>query len=244
MGVALGESGLGHRLRGRRAGARPRLRGARADPGRGRADHQLGRDPARRCGWGCRWPRSASRSRSRSSRVGAHYLLGLPWELAILLGAVTLADRRRRGLLGAAGGAAAAPPDRLARGGVGPQRRPDGRPGHADLHRRRGRPRRPGDRGRSSLGELAPASRSAWRSASAAPGSMRRAALPSSGSLPARRAHPHAARLRRRRPPCTPAASRPSTSPRWCSATPTCRTAARPARSPRASPGSPRSGCS
>ena len=42
----------------------------------------------------------------------------------------------------------------------------------------------------------------------------------------------------------TPPACWPPTSPRWCWATPTCRTAAACARSPRASAGWPRSGCS
>ena len=37
----------------------------------------------------CPWPRSESPSRSRSWRSAAHFVLGLPWELAILLGAVT-----------------------------------------------------------------------------------------------------------------------------------------------------------
>ena len=52
-----------------------------------------------------------------------------------------LADRRGGGVLGAARAAAAAAARRRARGRVGTQRRPDRRPGHADLHRRRGRPR-------------------------------------------------------------------------------------------------------
>ena len=42
----------------------------------------------------------------------------------------------------------------------------------------------------------------------------------------------------------TPPGCSPPTSPRWCSATPTCRTAAACARSPRAPAGWPRSGCS
>ena len=63
MGVALGEAGLRHPVRGRRARARARLRGAGADPGRGWSDHQLARDPSRRCGWASRWPPSASRCR-------------------------------------------------------------------------------------------------------------------------------------------------------------------------------------
>ena len=39
--------------------------------------------------------------------VGAHYLLGLPWELAILLGAICSPDRRGGRVLGAARRAAA-----------------------------------------------------------------------------------------------------------------------------------------
>ena len=77
--------------------------------------------------------------------VGAHYLLGLPWELAILLGRGLLADRRGRGVLGAAGGAAAAPDHRCPRVRVRPQRRAHGRAGHAGLHRRGGRARRARD---------------------------------------------------------------------------------------------------
>ena len=45
MGVALGESGLGHPVRRRRAGPCARVRGAGADPRRGWSDHQLARRP-------------------------------------------------------------------------------------------------------------------------------------------------------------------------------------------------------
>ena len=89
MGVALGEAGRRDPVRGRRARPRARLRGAGADPGRGRSDHQLGRDPAVDAARASRWRPSGSRSRWPSWRSAAHYLLGLPWELAVLLGAVT-----------------------------------------------------------------------------------------------------------------------------------------------------------
>ena len=73
--------------------------------------------------------------------VGAHYLLGLPWELAVLLGAVTSPTDAA-----AVFSVLRVVPlprrlDRRARGRVRPQRRPDGRPGHPDLDRRRRRPR-------------------------------------------------------------------------------------------------------
>ena len=73
---------------------------------------------------------------------------------------------------------------------------------------------------------------------------LRRVALPSTGLYPlatiavcvlAYSLEPAGARLRVPRPP---------TWPRWCWATPTCRTAAGSARSPRAWAGWPRSGCS
>ena len=54
--------------------------------------------------------------------LGSHYLLGLPWELAVLLGAVTSPDRRRGGLLRPARRPPSATPDRRARGRVGSQR--------------------------------------------------------------------------------------------------------------------------
>ena len=64
------------------------------------------------------------------------------------------------------------------------------------------------------------------------------------GPLPARGPHPDLPRLRRRPAPSTGPASPRCTSPRWCSATASSRTARPPGRSPRASPGWPRSGSS
>ena len=88
MGVALGEASRRHPLRGRRARARAGVRRAGDHPGR-------------------RWTTTSWREMRPSIRLGvslatigvavsvtivalgAHYLLGLPWELAVLLGAVT-----------------------------------------------------------------------------------------------------------------------------------------------------------
>ena len=141
MGVALGENGVGIELRERRARARARVRGAGADPGRGRSDHQLGRgaavDAARRLAGD---PRRRGVGR-RSSRVGAHFLLGLSWELAVLLGAVTSPTDAAAVFSVLRGLPLLAPAGRRARGRVRAQRRPDRRPGHADLDRRRRRPR-------------------------------------------------------------------------------------------------------
>ena len=90
MGVAARRAGSRHPVRGRRARPRARFRGAGGDPRRGWSDHQLARDP----------PLDAARRRARDDRgavsvgivaVAAHYLLGLPWQIAVLLGAVTSA---------------------------------------------------------------------------------------------------------------------------------------------------------
>ena len=186
--------------------------------------------------------RGLGRGRWRSR---AHYLLGLPWELAVLLGAVTSPTDAAavfsvlrvvplpRRLTGAA------------RGGVRPQRRPDRGAGDPDLDRRGRRQRRPRHRRASwssswSSGVL----RRAWPCGFGGAWVMRRAALPSSGLYPLAVLTLRLPRLRQRRRACTPPASRRCTSRRWCSATPTCRTAAPPGPSPRASPGWPRSGCS
>ena len=116
--------------------------------------------------------------------LGAHYLLGLSWELSVLLGAVTSPTDAAavfsvlRGL----------PLSRRlvgrARGRVGAQRRADRRPGHADLDRCRGRPRAalhawassPSSSLAGLLLGLAVGFGGAWL--------MRRAALPSSGLYP------------------------------------------------------------
>ena len=88
MGVVLGESGVGILSTTRRSPTRsasprsrsswPRAvsppRGARSDP---------------RWGSGSRWRPSGVAVSIAVVAVGAHYLLGLPWELAVLLGAVT-----------------------------------------------------------------------------------------------------------------------------------------------------------
>ena len=73
---------------------------------------------------------------------------------------------------------------------------------------------------------------------------LRRVALPSSGLYPLAALVWAVFDLRQPRRRCTPAASPRSTSAPWCWATPSCRTGSRPARSSRASAGSPRSGSS
>ena len=84
------------------------LRRAGGDPGRGRPEHELARDPARGAG-----RRRAGHPRRRGQRRGSPRGARTTWsdlELAAgpALGAVRVLDRRRRGLLGAAPGAAAA----------------------------------------------------------------------------------------------------------------------------------------
>ena len=131
-----------HRVRERGGRAGLGLRGAGDHPGRGRTDHPVARLPAldadrplpghhrrRRLGDG------DGRRRALPARpaVGAR----------LAAGSGHLADRRGGGLLGTAGG-----PDQeaalgRARGRVGSQRRPHGRPGHADLQRGDGRARHP-----------------------------------------------------------------------------------------------------
>ena len=65
--------------------------------------------------------------------VGSHYLLGLPWELAILLGAVTSPTDAAAVFSVLRDRAPAPPPVGHARGRVGAQRRPHRRPGHPGL---------------------------------------------------------------------------------------------------------------
>ena len=67
--------------------------------------------------------------------VGAHYLLGLPWELAVPARCGHLAHRRGSGVLGTARRAHQEAAVRCPRGRVRAQRRPHRRPGHPDLHR-------------------------------------------------------------------------------------------------------------
>ena len=102
--------------------------------------------------------------------VGAHYVLGLPWELAVLLGAVTsptdaaavfsvlrVAPIKKRLV-------------RRARGRVGPQRRAHRRPRHADLHRRDGGARHPVRRRHRRVRARSGRRLSAWPPASAVRG--------------------------------------------------------------------------
>ncbi len=102
--------------------------------------------------------------------LGAHYLMGLSWQLSVLLGAVT-SPTDAAAVFSVLRGLPLSP--RLVGrpgGGVRTERRPDRRPGHADLDRRRGRPRRAlrarGHRSSSSWWVCW----SGWRSGSAAPG--------------------------------------------------------------------------
>ena len=174
-----------HRLRGRRARARAGVRGAGRDPGRGWSDHHLAGDPTVDAARPLAGHGRGRASASRSSRVGAHYLLGLSWETRGAARRGHLADRRRCGVLGAPGGAAPAAAHRRARGGV-----------RASTTRRRSswsRSSRPGAARRarralatpgSSSTSWSPAWPSGWSSASAGAWVMRRAALPSSGLYP------------------------------------------------------------
>ncbi len=102
--------------------------------------------------------------------VGAHFLFGLDWQLAVLLGAVTSPTDAAAVFSVLRRVPAAAPADRRAGGGVRPQRRADGAAGDAGQHRRGPRPRRARVRRHRRL-------RARWRrglpvcwSASAAPG--------------------------------------------------------------------------
>ena len=89
IGVALGEEGLGISFEDAQVAHALGLRRADRHPGRGRSDHAAGRTSGRRCGSARRSRPWASRCRSGVMTLAGHYLLGLAWELAILLGAVT-----------------------------------------------------------------------------------------------------------------------------------------------------------
>ena len=243
-GRAAGRGGARHPLRRRRAGPRARLRGAGADPGRGWSHHRLARgaalDAARAvAGHASAWP---SRWRSwRSARTTCSACRG-SWR--VLLGAVTSPTDAAAVFSVLRGRPAAAAAGRRPRGRVRAQRRPHRRARHADLDRSRRGARacpcvagivvfelvagvadRAGGRLRRRLGDAA-----------------RGAAV--LRPLPARGAVPGAAGVRRRGGAARLRASPRCTSPRWCSATATCRTGPRPGRSRRAWRGWPRSGCS
>ena len=146
--------------------------------------------------------------------LGAHYLLGLSWELSVLLGAVTSPTDAAAVFSVLRGSAALDAAGRCARGRVGAERRAHRRPGHADLHRRRGRPRAALHRWGSSSSSC-----SAGLLIGLAVGLRRRLADATRspavvGPLPARRALPRAAGVRRVRRPSTRPGSPRSTSPR------------------------------
>ena len=175
--------------------------------------------------------------------VGSHYLLGLPWELAILLGAicsptdaaavfsvlrVVPLPKRLTGVLEAESGLNDAPTVVLV-GVIS-----TGAVGSAGLF------------GVAGIIVFELAAGAAIGLACGFLGSwvMRRAALPSSGLYPDRRPVPGLHRLRRRLRSSTRPASLRSTSPPSSSATASCPTASPPGRSPRAWRGWPRSGSS
>ena len=117
--------------------------------------------------------------------VGAHYLLGLPWELAVLLGAVTSPTDAAAVFSVLRARAAAAAAHRRARGRVRPQRRADRRAGHA--HLAPGPSAEHGVLGTAGLDRLRAGRRRGdrrWPSAFGGAWVMRRAALPSSGLYP------------------------------------------------------------
>ena len=175
--------------------------------------------------------------------LGAHYLLGMSWELAVLLGAVTSPTdaaavfsvirvvplpRRITGALEAESGFNDAPTVvlvTLISSGAAADHGPVVLAGIIVFE--------------LVAGVLIGARRRVRRCLDHAAG--RTAGL---RPLPDRGAVPGAAGLRRRGVPCTPADSLRSTSRRWCWATPISRTAPSPEDSPRDWPGSRRSGCS
>ena len=89
MGVAARRAGLGIQFEDAELAHALGFARAGGDPGRGWSDDQLARDPARRCGSASRWRPSASRV-SVGDRRGRRALPArAAWELAVLLGAVT-----------------------------------------------------------------------------------------------------------------------------------------------------------
>ena len=89
MGVALGETGAGHPVRGRRARPRARLRGTGRDPRRGRSHHELAGGAPGDAASASRWPRSVSRHRSAWWPSGALPARPAAGSWRVLLGAVT-----------------------------------------------------------------------------------------------------------------------------------------------------------
>ena len=161
-------------------------------------------------------PPWASGSRCWWMAVFGHYVLGLPWQLAVLLVRSVPRPTRLQSSR-AADGPAAQAPHRCAGGRVRTQRRSHGRAGHRHLERRVRGVRRLltvlvilAELVGGPVMGLAIGFGGAWL--------MRRAALPCRG-FTRRRALPDLARLCRRGRGCTPPGSRPCTSPRWCSAT-------------------------
>ena len=217
---------------------RPRVRAGDLCPGahprRGRSDHRLGPGAA---GDAARADAEHGRGRRRGHRDDAVRPLrarhGLGARGAARRGDLT--HRLRRGLLGAAPGAAHVVDPRCAGGGVRAQRRPHAAAGHAGQHRRRWRSRvvrAAGHRGRRAGPRWHPRRSASARSARCW---LSRAALPASGLYPlsvlamcvvawggarGRARQRLRGRVRRRA---------------RSSATPTCRTGERPARSPRGS---------
>ena len=171
MGVLLGEAGLGIEFEDANVAHALGFAALVLILAEGGLTTQLDRDPTGDAASGSRWRRRRRRSASAVVAVGPHYLFGLDWQLAVLLGAVTsptdaaavFSVLRRVPLPRRLTGALEAE--------SGPQRRADGPAGDAGQRRRR----------RSSTGcSASPGSwptsscrrrpRSASRSASAAPG--------------------------------------------------------------------------
>ena len=231
-------------VRRRPAHRAARLRRAAAHPRRGWADHPVVGDPGRhRPGRGAGHPRH--RRLHPGQRVGRAppARAGLGQRPAARRD--RLLDRRGRRLLGAAPGADATAAGRHARGRVGVQRRARrDRRGRAHRAGRRRDPARPGvpaGARRHSSSRSVPWS-GWWSAGSARPGCAGWRCRP-----------PACIRSRcsrwswwrtRPRPWCTPRASWPPTSPRWCWATRGCRTARPSAASPKGWAGWRRSACS
>ncbi len=155
MGVALGEAGLGIHFEDAELAHALGFAALVVILAEGGLTTTWQRHPTVDAARACRWRRSASRSASASSPLGAHYLLGLSLGDRGPARRGHVADRRGRGVLGAPRGPAPEAAHRRARGRVRPQRRPDHRPGHAHLDGRARRARRALQRGPRRLRAVA-----------------------------------------------------------------------------------------
>ena len=175
--------------------------------------------------------------------AGAHLLLGIDWQLALLLGAI-VSSTDAAAVFSVLRVVPLAPPGgRPARGRVRIQRRP-GRHPRADVQRRRRWRFRPVHAVAELVYELAVGCRDrVGLRTSRAQSRCAASPCPRPGSIRSRRSGSAWSRSPRRAAR-TPAGSSPPTWPRWCSPTPGCRTGRPPGRSRRDSAGWRRSACS